>query len=150
MLEDLVILYEKDDELCKEIARTVMREDNVKNHFEMVIGCLTKLPCCYLDRSIVGYGEAHSEESEFSIRVKYIQCNGNIDDEVKGEIMKACDVSELNSEELKELEELDILDDEEMVEMYGKALKNKEEEEEERKKCKCCLIRKNMNLITII
>ena len=81
----------------------------------------------------MGYGEAHSEKSEFSIRVKYIKCSGSLDDEVKGEIMKACDTSELNSDELKELEELYIMEDEEMMELYRKALKSKEDKEEKKK-----------------
>jgi len=129
IVEDLVLVYKMDEELFKEVAKIVMSKENVEKHFELVIECLMKLPWNYLDRSIVGYGEAHSEKSEFTIRVKYIKYNGNVDDEVKREIIKACDVNNLDSDELKKLEDLHILkEEEEMMELYRKTLKSKEEE----------------------
>ena len=51
--------------------------------------------------------------------------------DVKAEIIKAWDASQLCSEELRMIEELDILDDQEMVEMYRKALKGKEDRKSE-------------------
>jgi len=131
ILQDCVLVHkldkdEKTRSFCEEVAKTLLRRDNVENHFEMIADCLMKLPYPYLDRGIVGYGAAHSETSEFNVRVKYVKDNGELDVEAKKEIMKACNASELNCEELKELEDLDILDDDEMMKIYRKTLRRKE------------------------
>jgi len=133
MLEDCILVYRMGDDeqlkyFCEEMAKIIMRRDNIDNHFEIVIDCLMKLPHTYLDKSIVGYGAAHSEKSEFCVRAKYIKCNEGLDEELKLKIIKACDLKNLNSEEMKELENLDILDDEEMWNLYRFSLKREEQE----------------------
>jgi len=67
-----------------------------------------KLPPLYL--GYVKYGEAHSEKSEFSLRARYVSFNsGKLDAKQKIEIMRACDLTKLECEELKILEELKSL-----------------------------------------
>ena len=133
MLEDCVLVYKVDrcggkmKSFCEELAKIVMRKENVENHFEMIVtNCLMKLPHYFLDRNIVGYGGAHGKMSEFNIRVNYVKCNGSVDDGLKAEVLKACNAGELSSEELKEIEELEILKEEEMTELRERVKKEEE------------------------
>jgi len=81
MLEDCVVKYEMDDnekmkKFCEYMAKILVTKDNIKNHSELVINCLMKLPSYYLD--IVEYGDAHTDNSEFNIRICYIKYNTEI------------------------------------------------------------------------
>ena len=134
MIEDCIFVYRIDEKyegmkvFCEDLAKIVFSKDNVDKQFDNLKDHLMRLPPHYLD--FVGYGAAHSKKSEFKIRMMYIKSNENdLDDEMKGSIVKACNMNELNSDEMKEIEELNVLEDEEMMELYRRALKGKEENE---------------------
>ena len=108
--------------LNQELANAVLTNDNMCSHYrEVVDNCLMQLPQEYL--TLTEYGESHSRSSEFSLRTRYIRSNmKNLSREEKKTVISQCDFSVLNSHELKELRMIGILDKDELLEAYEKAL----------------------------
>lgn len=121
-------------ELDKILAKVVFTAKNIyENHAIVVDECLMKLPMEYLD--MVEYGDPHTENSEFSVRMKYLKENGEkLSKEDKETIIKNCDWSKLRSNELNELKRLGIVGLEIMTEIYSRVLECVEKESDEHKK----------------
>ena len=123
-------------ELDKSLAKVVFTPKNTSEHFENVVNnCLMMLPMEYLDMG--KYGEAHTQFSEFSVRAQYVKEHGDglskADQEM---IMKKCDWTKLESAELKELDELGIVDLRDMLSIYHTVLTRTEKENKEIEKNK--------------
>lgn len=119
--------------ICKldlALARVVFTEKNFREHSEsVVIGCLMKLPSKYLD--VAEYGKSHSEYSEFSMRARFVKEAVGLTDSEKREIMKKCDLTKLNGDEIKELRSLGVLQQDELIDLLFVVLKQTEKEKEE-------------------
>ena len=123
-------------ELDKSLAKVVLTLKNISEHFESVVNnCLMMLPMEYLD--MAEYGEAHTQFSEFSVRAQYVKEHrdglSKADQEM---IMKKCDWTKLESAELKELDELGIVDLRDMLSIYHTVLTRTEKENKEMEKNK--------------
>jgi len=134
MLEESFFVYGdiNDSKMAKlrdTMVQIVMKPVNFEKHFKTVVLCLIKLPSCYLD--IAKYGEDHSERSEFNIRALYVECN-KLTREEKCKIMRGCLQKDLDDEELRKLEEMNILEKYQMKELYRKAKDRKDREQEMR------------------
>ena len=107
--------------LGQDLAKIVLTKENMSQHFrEVVDECLMRLPQEYL--TLVEYSEPHSKCSEFRLGVRYIRNHDEMPTEKKEEIVGQCDWSTLNSDELRELRLLDIIDKDKLLEAYEKAL----------------------------
>lgn len=108
--------------LNKELARAVLTNENMRLHYrEVVDNCLMMLPPEYL--MLTEYGELHSRDSEFSLRIRYVRSNvKRLSMEEKQEVISQCDFSVLNSHELRELRVADILSKDDLLEAFEKAL----------------------------
>jgi len=113
-------------DFCEELAKIMMKKDNIVNHFDLLKDCLMSVPPHYLD--IVEYGDPHTEVSEFNVRLAYINCNSSLDMETKRTIIMKCDPIGLSDIELKQLEDLGILTDKEMIELYRRVLQQSKKE----------------------
>lgn len=116
--------------LNKELAKILFTKENILEHFrEVAIDCLMALPAEYLDE--VEYGEPHTKCSEFFLRAKYVRCHSKeMSTEEKQIIIVKCDWSTLNSQELRELRMMDIINKDELLEAHEKALECLEIENE--------------------
>lgn len=107
--------------LDKKLAAIVLTKDNMHDHYkEVVDDCLMVLPADYL--MLAHYGEPHTRCSEFCMRTKYVRCHSKMNKEEKQSLVVKCDWSTLNSQELQELRLADIIDKEELLDAYEKAL----------------------------
>ena len=99
------------------ISKAVLCKENLIQHSDIVVNnCLMLLPYCYLDDA--EYGEAHSELSEFNIRMRYVEIHaGSLSMEEKRDILSKCKAEELGSDELKKLSDLSVLDPESLIEL---------------------------------
>lgn len=123
--------------LNREIASIVLTKGNMFQHFrEVVDNCLMQLPQEYL--SFVEYSEPHTMCSEYRLRVRYMRNHSkDTSREEKEAIIGEFDWSTLNSDELKELQLLDIIDKDKLLEAYDKALvycENESQKEKEKTK----------------
>ena len=128
MFWDYLMINGENPVFVESVAKAVLTLDNLKNHCDVVVdGFLMKLPQKYLDQ--VEYGEAHSQFSEFTIRLRYLrfnQCRLSLED--KKNVMQSCDMSKLNCEELNALDDLGIFTHDEMKAFWNAALKSRDEE----------------------
>ena len=108
--------------LNQELAKIVLTKENMFQHFREVIDeCLMLLPPEYL--TLAEFSQPHSKCSEFCLRVRYMRNNSKkMTTEEKEAILGQCDWSTLNSDELRELRYLDIIDRDHLLEAYEKAL----------------------------
>ena len=117
-------------ELDKKLAKIILTKENLLEHFrEVALDCLMALPSKYLDE--VEYGEPHTKCGEFYLRIKYVGCHSKeLTKKEQQAMMVKCDWSTLNSQELKELRLANIIDKDELLEAYEKALECSEVEKE--------------------
>ena len=115
-------------ELDKALAAVVLTPKNINEHFESVVhNCLMMLPMEYLD--MAEYGEAHTQFSEFSVRLQFVKEHGDALSKADQEmIMKKCDWTMLLSGELKELKNLNVVGQDVMIDLYNQVLENTERE----------------------
>ena len=108
--------------LNRELAKIVLTKENMFQHFrEVVDGCLMVLPPEYL--TLAEFSQPHSKCSEFCLRARYMRNNPKtMTTEEKEAYLGQCDWSTLNSDELRELRYLDIIDRDHLLEAYEKAL----------------------------
>ena len=108
--------------LNQDLAKIVLSKENMSQHFrEVVDECLMLLPQDFLE--LAEFSEPHTTCSEFRLRVRYMRDNPSVMTyEEKQAILKHCDLSTLNSDELRELRLLDILDKDQLLRAYEKAL----------------------------
>ena len=114
--------------LDRSLAQIVLTAENIQNDYETVVtNCLMKLPFMFLD--MAKYGDPHTKYSEFSIRMEYVK--GHLDSLSieQGElVLKNCDWDGLSYQELKELRELDIVQDKDLLDAFQNALEKTEKE----------------------
>ena len=117
-------------ELNKELAGIILTKEKMHEHYKEVVDeCLMMLPQEYL--KWVEFGEAHTKWSEFCLKTKYLRLHQkDLSNEEKQLMMVQCDWSMLNSQELRELRLVDIIDKDELLEAYEKALEYCEIENE--------------------
>ena len=117
----------------RELASTVLTNENICMHFKYVVdNCLMLLPPDYL--ALTEFGEPHTRYSEFSLRTRYVRSNvKHLSKEDKQAVMCGCDWSTLNSHELRELRMTGVLEKDELLEAYEKALEYREIECEQAK-----------------
>ena len=98
-------------ELNKDLASVVFSRENICNHYQEVVdGCLMRLPMDYLN--MVEYGDPHTIYSELSLKMKYLRKNPmSLSEEDKQSLLCTCDMTQLNAQELKELEKTHIADE---------------------------------------
>ena len=65
------------------------------------------------------------------MRVRFVKDAVGITDSEKREIMKKCDLTKLNGDEIKELRSLDVLQQDELIDLLFVVLKQTEKEKEE-------------------
>lgn len=108
--------------LNQRLAHMILTKENMLEHFQDVVDkCLMLLPQEYF--SFVEYGEPHSKCSEFSLKIRYIQEHSmDMTTEGKQALLAGCDWSSLNSSELQTLKYADVIDKDELLEAYRKAL----------------------------
>ena len=108
--------------LNQELAKIVLTKENMFQHFrEVVDGCLMLLPPEYL--TLAEFSQPHSKCSEFCLRARYMRKNPKtMTTEEKEAFLGQCNWSKLNSDELRELRYLDIIDRDHLLEAYEKAL----------------------------
>ena len=118
-------------ELDKALAKVVLTPKNITEHFESVVNnCLKMLPMEYLD--MAEYGEAHTQFSEFSVRLQYAKEHGDgLSKSDQEMIMKKCDWTLLLSGELKELKNLNVVGQDVMIDLCNQVLENTEKERDE-------------------
>ena len=114
-----------------QLCRVVLTKENLSEGYkEIVDECLMELPVEYLD--IMEYGKPHTEHSEFSIRKKFIETHSSqMSEEEQAKVMEKLDLTQLNSREMRQLRDLDIIDGEQLLDMYSQALEHCENEREE-------------------
>ena len=119
--------------LDKALAAVVLTPKNISKHFENVVNnCLMMLPMEYLD--MAEYGEAHTQSSEFSVRLQYVKEHRDSLSKVDQEmIMKKCDWTMLLSGELKELKKLNVVGQDVMIDLCNQVLANTEKVRDELK-----------------
>ena len=117
-------------ELNKELAGIILTKEKMHEHYKEVVDeCLMVLPPEYL--KWVEFGKAHTKWSEFCLKTKYLRLHRKeLSNEEKQLMMIQCDWSMLNSQELRELRLVDIIDKDELLEAYEKALEYCEIENE--------------------
>ena len=117
-------------ELNRELAGIILTKEKMHEHYKEVVDeCLMVLPPEYL--KWVEFGKAHTKWSEFCLKTKYLRLHRKeLSNEEKQLMMIQCDWSMLNSQELRELRLVDIIDKDELLEAYEKALEYCEIENE--------------------
>ena len=134
----MCVCYEEccDSNTCRlnqELAKVVLTKDNILNHYrEIVDECLMVLPPEYL--MMTEFGEPHTKYSEFCLRTKYVRYNKSMTKEDKRSFIGNCDWSTLNSQELRELQLVDIVDKNTLLVAYEKALECCENERDKMEK----------------
>ena len=120
--------------LDQQLAKIVLTKDNMYSHYkEIVDDCLMILPPDYL--MLVEFGEPHTMCSKFCLRTRYIRFHSkDMSREEKQSMVVKCDWSTLNSQELRELRQADIVDKDKLLEAYEKALEYCEIEKKQTKK----------------
>ena len=119
--------------LDKELAKIVFTKVKMLEHFrEVVIDCLMVLPQKYLDEA--EFGEPHAQCSEFYLKTMYARYHHELSREEKQKLLGNCDWSKLSCQELRELRLLDLVDKDELLVAYEKALECCENEKEKEKK----------------
>ena len=113
--------------LDRVLARTVLTRANLCAHYATVVDhCLMRLPPAYLD--LAEYGPAHSEQSEFSVRLRYVRYHRLAPDAPVGRAVVARIVgTELSGTELAHLRTLGFLTTAEVAERCRRALVYHEE-----------------------
>ena len=108
--------------LDKKLAAIVLTKDNMQEHYKEVVDeCLMVLPPEYL--MIAEFGEPHTRWSEFCLTMRYVRFHANkLNREQKQGMITKCDLSTLNSHELRELRMADIIDKDELLEAHEKTL----------------------------
>ena len=116
------------------LVSVVLASNNIYENYETVVDkCLMRLPPHYLDAA--QFGAPHSQFSEFHIRAQYVKIHQEeMDTEEKQDIMMKCDWTKLESAELKELDELGVVDPRNMLFIYHTALENTEKERDSERK----------------
>ena len=127
-------------ELEKSLVDVVLTSKNLCENYDTVVDkCLMALPPRYLD--VAQFGAPHSQFSEFHVRAQYVKThNEEMRTEDKQEVMMRCDWTKLESAELKELDELGVVDLRNMLSMYHTVLENTEKE-------RCSEMRQNQNRV---
>ena len=117
--------------LDKKLAAIVLTKGNMQEHYKEVVDeCLMVLPPEYL--MIAEFGEPHTRWSEFCLTLRYIRFHiHRLNREQRQAMIAKCDWSTLNSQELRELRMVDIIDKDELLEAHEKALKQREIENEQ-------------------
>ena len=117
--------------LDKSLGKTVLTAQNIQENYSVVVDdCLMRLPPEYLD--MTEYGQPHTKFSEFNIRARYVAEHGDaLSNEEKETIMKKCDWTKLQSNELRQLKELGFVGQEVIMEAYEKVLETTEQEKDE-------------------
>ena len=89
---------------------------------------LVKLPASFVEQT--KFGNAHSKFSEFAVRMAYIESNFSQFSKAKTKraFMQKCDLTELDSTELKRLQKAGFIEDKEMLTIVSSALAKKEVE----------------------
>ena len=120
-------------ELDKALAIVVLTRKNICDNFDALVDdCLMKLPMQFLD--MTEFGEPNTQFSEFSIRAQYLkEHEGTLSKKEKEMIMKKCDWTKLTREELKKLQELDVLEKDTLKEACNQAFESTEKEMHEYK-----------------
>ena len=100
-----------------EIARLLLTLSNMKNQTKIMDNFIKLLPSQYLVD--IQYGDPHSEFSKFAIRRMYLEYHKNdISIENRRNILKQCNFTELNSKEMNEVRDLNILTNEQLIDAY--------------------------------
>lgn len=112
--------------LNKKLAAIVLSKDNMYDHYkEVVDDCLMVLPAEYL--MLTEFGEPHTRLSEFCLTTRYLRRHaGRINKEDQFAIIARCDLSLLSSHELRELRLGDLINKDELLKAYEKALEYSE------------------------
>ena len=120
--------------LDKQLAAIVLTKNNMYSHYKDVVDdCLMVLPPDYL--TLAEFGEPHTMCSKFCLRTRYIRVHSkDMSREEKQSMVVKCDWSTLNSQELRELRQADIVDKDELLQAYEKALEYCEIEKKQTKK----------------
>jgi len=144
MLEDCVVTYKDFPQVFGGIQQTLLDilrgecwieksiVNSVRNmanmpaffprNFYIVSNCLSKLPQSFLDD--VRFDDPHIE---FELLYRYVSHNSNLDSNQKYGIIKKCDLTQLSSDELLKLDGLQIVDHDEMIDLYHNAFRLAEE-----------------------
>lgn len=117
--------------LDKKLAVIVLSKDNMHDHYkEVVDDCLMTLPPEYLNA--VEYGEPHTKYCEFYLKMQYIRVHSKeMSSDEKHDLITKCNLSMLNSLELKEPCLRELIDKDELLDTYEKALEYKERDNEQ-------------------
>jgi len=99
----------------RELAVSLFSRANIGKHHDactepncVVDKCLMLLPSRYIEFG--AYGKAHSDQSDFSIRMRYINQHSTLSIEEKRAILSHLKAEELGSEEIKMLDDSNILE----------------------------------------
>ena len=119
--------------LNKELAKVVLTKENITSHYrEVVDECLMLLPPEYMN--MAEFGDLHTRYSEFCLRTKYLRHNKSMTKEEQKAFLCNCDWSTLNSQELRELKLVGIVEMNDILEAYERALENCENEKDKMEK----------------
>ena len=113
------------------LVKVVLTANNICESYETVVdNCLMELPEKYLD--MTEFGAAHTKYSEFHVRAQYVRAHdGDLETSEKQEILKKCELTELNGRELRELEKLGIIESTTMIQTYQSVLEKMEKKQDE-------------------
>lgn len=116
------------------LAKVMLDGKQISANYDTVVTkCLMALPPHFLDQAT--YGEPHTKYSEINIRMQYVMCNSErLGTEEKEEIMRPCELTSLNLEELKQFKRLGISPGKDMVKVYESVLERVEKERDEYKR----------------
>ena len=123
-----------DRTICKleqSLVSIVLTSKNICENYDAVVNrCLMALPPRYLD--VAQFGAQHTQSSEFHVRAQYVKAHmEGMDTEEKQGIMMKCDWTKLESAELRELDELGVVDPRNMLSIFNTVLENTEKERDE-------------------
>ena len=109
-----------------DLAKVVLKQNNITRYYDLVVdGCLMKLPSYYLD--LAEYGEAHSRESEFRVREKYVKRYHSVISKTEQKrIILLCSLETLGFDELTAMQRLDVLTPDELNSFFIRVVKSKD------------------------
>ena len=121
--------------LDQQLVKVILSKERMRSDYEIVVdGCLMKLPAKYLD--VAQFEKAHTKLNEFTLRSRSVRYHsGSLNQREKEAIMKKCLDVELNSQELKELKELQVMEQETITNLYESVLKCVEDEKVKWESC---------------
>lgn len=135
-------------ELDMLLAEQVFTKKNLdENHETVVDGCLMKLPPKYLNA--VEYGELHGRHSRINMCARYVRYNSQSLNQKEKEEALRCDEGELKSGELMELQDLGVIKEESLLEMYGSVLRRTEKQVDDLEKRNQLLCHRKFHLFIL-